>query len=70
MKISFDIKRKLIIWVLYLAYLWYLFILFTNWELASGGKIYMGIIQGIIPLSAAIFIHLVLIKEIKIAVPM
>jgi hypothetical protein len=61
---SLDTK-KIIIWVLYLAYLIYLYVLFSNWKLVSAGNIFMGVAQGIIPLSAVIFINLVLKEKIK-----
>jgi len=64
-----DIKAKIITGILYLGYFIYLYILFTNWSLASGGNIFIGIIQGIIPLSAVIFISLVLSGDIKVTIP-
>jgi len=64
-----DIKRTIIIFALFLGYFVYLYILFTNWSLASGGNMFIGIIQGIIPLSAIIFISLVLGREISISIP-
>lgn len=65
---DFDIK-KIIIGALYLGYFLYLYALFTHWQLASAGNIFLGILQGVIPLSAVIFINLVLIKKIDISIP-
>lgn len=64
-----DIKAKVITGILYIGYFIYLYILITNWSLASGGKNLIGAIQGIIPLSAVIFISLVLSGNIKVAIP-
>lgn len=66
---NLDKKAIIITGILFLAYLAYLYILLTNWSLASGGNTFIGIIQGIIPLSAIIFIGLVLVGDIKVAVP-
>lgn len=66
---NLDIKAKIITVILYLGYFIYLYILFTNWSLASGGNNFIGIVQGIIPLSAVIFISLVLSGNIKVAIP-
>ena len=67
---SLDTKAIIITGILYLGYFWYLYALFTNWSLASGGNTFIGVIQGIIPLSAVIFISLVLSGNIKVAVPL
>ena len=66
---SLDAKAKVIAGGLYLGYFVYLYILFTNWSLASGGNNFIGIMQGIIPLSAIIFISLVLSGDIKVVIP-
>jgi len=67
---NLDKKTIIITGILFLAYLVYLYILITNWSLASGGNSFIGVIQGIIPLSAIIFIGLVLVGDIKIAIPL
>jgi len=64
-----DIKRAIIIILLFLGYLWYLYVLLNNWQLASGGYVSIGVIQGIIPLSAVVFISLILNGKIKISIP-
>jgi len=66
---GFDTKGITITGILYLGYFVYLYILFTNWNLASGGSNFIGIIQGIIPLSAVVFISLVLSGNIKVIIP-
>jgi hypothetical protein len=66
---NLDKKTVIITGVLFLAYFVYLYILLTNWNLASGGNNFIGIFQGVIPLSAIIFIGLVLVGDIKVAIP-
>lgn len=63
-----DIK-KVIVGMLYLGYFIYLYFLLANWDLASGGNMFMGVIQGTVPLSAIIFVNLIFQKKIKISVP-
>lgn len=60
--------RKIMIGVLYLLYIIYLYFLLSKWEQVSGGNIFIGIIQAVIPLSAIIFINLILNKKIKILI--
>ena len=61
--------EKIVTGILYLGYFVYLYVLFTNWQLASGGNIFIGVVQGVIPLSAVIFISLVLSGDIKVTIP-
>jgi hypothetical protein len=68
-KMGLDLKRMIIVGLLYIGYFTYLYVLLTHWELASGGHMFVGILQGVIPLSAIIFIGLVLSGEIKITIP-
>ena len=65
---NLDIK-KIIIGVLYLGYLVYLYVLFNSWSLASGGNMFMEIIQGTVPLSAIVFINLIFQKKIRLSIP-
>lgn len=61
--------KGIIIAALYLGYVFYLYFLFAHWQLASAGNMLLGILQGAIPLSAIIFINLVLIEKIEISIP-
>ena len=69
-KMKLDITKIIIIIALYLGYFVYLYVLFNHWQLASAGNTLIGIIQTVIPLSAIIFINLILIKKINISIPM
>ena len=68
-KEKLDSTRKIILGALYIGYLFYLYVLVNKWDLASGGNLFIGLIQGVIPLSAVILINLVLKRKVNISIP-
>lgn len=69
-KQEIDTSHKIITFLSYLVYISYLFLLIYKWDLASGGNYFVGSVQAVVPLSALIFINLVLKGKVKIVVPM
>ncbi len=61
--------KNLIAIIVSAGFIWYVYIMLTNWQLVTDGKLWVGIIRLLIPFSVNILIYLILYKKIKISIP-
>ena len=61
-----NFVKNIIIILITIGLIWYAAIVISNWQLVTGGKLWLGLIKLLIPISTNVFIYLILYEKISL----